>query len=77
MPLLGTDAIQLQLFGGVVALLVTATAVGAGMKRAVTAPDMLAMVDNINARIRAWWVMAIVFMLSVTTGKAGSSLSNP
>jgi len=72
MALLRTDVMLLQLFGGVVALLVAATAVGAGLKRAVTAPDMHAMVDNINARIRAWWVMAVVFMASVTTGTAGS-----
>ena len=70
----GIDAALLQLFGGVVGLLVTATAIGAGLKRYLTAPDMRVMVGNINARIRAWWVMALVFMLSVTTGKVGAIL---
>jgi phosphatidate cytidylyltransferase len=74
MLLLRTDPTLLQLFGAVLALLVTATAVGAGLKRYVTAPDARAMVDNINARIRAWWVMALVFMASVTTGRVGSIL---
>ena len=33
-----------------------------------------ATVDNINARIRAWWVMAAVFIVAVATGGAGSIL---
>jgi phosphatidate cytidylyltransferase len=70
--LLRTDATLVQLFGGVVGLLVAATAAGAGLRRYLTAPDARAMVDNINARIRAWWVMALVFMLSVTIGTVGS-----
>jgi len=32
------------------------------------------MVDNINARIRAWWVMALIFMISMTIGTTGSVL---
>jgi phosphatidate cytidylyltransferase len=62
------------LFGGVVGLLVAATAIGAALRRYAASPDVRAMVDNINARIRAWWVMALVFMLSVTTGTVGSIL---
>jgi len=69
-----TDGTLLQLFGGVVALLAAATVVGAGLTRLVTAPEARAMVDNINSRIRAWWVMAIVFMASVATGTIGSIL---
>jgi phosphatidate cytidylyltransferase len=72
--LLRTDATLIRLFAGVLGLLVTATAVGAGLNRYVTAPDAQAMVRNINARIRAWWIMALVFMLSVTTGMVGSIL---
>src|SRR5262245_47208164 len=73
MPL-RTDDPLLHLFGGVVALLVTATVIGAALRRYLTAPDARVMVDNINARIRAWWVMALVFMASVTTGTVGSIL---
>jgi phosphatidate cytidylyltransferase len=71
---LRADSTLLQLFGGVVGLLITATAAGAALRRCVRAPDARAMVDNINARIRAWWVMAVVFMLSVATGAVGSIL---
>jgi phosphatidate cytidylyltransferase len=72
--LLRTDATLLQLFGGVVGLLVAATTAGAALNRYLTAPDARAMVDNINARIRAWWVMALVFMVSMTMGRVGSIL---
>ena len=69
-----TDPALILLFGGVLGLLVTATAAGAGLKRWLTTPDLRAIVENVNARIRAWWVMAFVFMLSVTTGAIGSIL---
>src|SRR6478609_5919921 len=65
-----TDTAVLRLFAGVVGLLVTASGVGAGV-RPYIARDMS---DNINARIRAWWVMALVFMGSMTLGPAASVL---
>src|SRR4051812_7547466 len=67
---LPTDGTLLRLFGGVIALLVTASGLGAGLKRHLT-PEMS---SNIEARIRAWWVMALVFMVSVTIGPTGSVL---
>jgi len=69
------DAALLQLVEGVLALLVVASAAGALMRRHIgNGPDNAhrAMVENINARIRAWWVMASVFAISVMTGAAGS-----
>ena len=33
-----------------------------------------ATVENINARIRAWWVMAVLFVIAVPTGAVGSIL---
>jgi phosphatidate cytidylyltransferase len=63
------DRQALYLFGGVVALLVVATIVGASI-RAIKGRSEV--VDNLNARIRAWWIMSAVFALSLATGGLGS-----
>jgi phosphatidate cytidylyltransferase len=69
-----TDGTILRLFAVVLALLTFATGTAAALRRAFRSPDALATLDNIDARIRAWWVMALVFMISVGTGPAGSIL---
>jgi phosphatidate cytidylyltransferase len=56
------------LVAGVLALLVFASVVGFVLSRRVTSASGRATVDNINARIRAWWVMALIFVIAVTTG---------
>jgi phosphatidate cytidylyltransferase len=66
------DPALLQLVEGVLALLVVASAAGALMRQHAGDGPHRAMVENINARIRAWWVMASVFGISVMTGAAGS-----
>ncbi|HKF69409.1 MAG TPA: phosphatidate cytidylyltransferase [Vicinamibacterales bacterium] len=68
----GVDTALLRLVGGVLALLVVASAIGALMHRFTRGDPGRAMVENINARIRAWWVMASVFAISVITGAVGS-----
>ena len=68
------DTIMLRLFDAILVLLVAASAIGGALHRRVTGGDARATVDNLNARIRAWWVMAIVFMASSLTGRAGSVL---
>jgi phosphatidate cytidylyltransferase len=62
------DRQTLILFGGVLALLVVATIVGQLIKLRKRGD----VVDNLNARIRAWWVMSAVFALSLLTGGLGS-----
>jgi phosphatidate cytidylyltransferase len=62
------DRPTLMLFGGVLALLVVATIVGQLIKLRKGGD----VVDNLNARIRAWWVMSVVFALSLLTGSLGS-----
>ncbi|MEA2336117.1 MAG: phosphatidate cytidylyltransferase, partial [Thermoanaerobaculia bacterium] len=62
------DRQTLMLFGGVLALLVVATIVGQLIKLRKRGE----VVDNLNARIRAWWVMSAVFALSLLTGGLGS-----
>ncbi|HEV7487634.1 MAG TPA: phosphatidate cytidylyltransferase [Thermoanaerobaculia bacterium] len=62
------DGQTLMLFGGVLALLVVATIVGQLIKLRKRGD----IVDNLNARIKAWWVMSAVFALSLMTGGLGS-----
>ena len=71
------DAALLRLVAGVVALLVVASAIGAVLRRRTgedASDAWRATVENINARIRAWWVMATIFAASVAAGAAGSIL---
>jgi phosphatidate cytidylyltransferase len=69
-----TDYALQRLLAGVLALLLVSSAIGWLMQRRVSSGANRALVDNINARIRAWWVMAAVFAISVTTGAIGSIL---
>jgi phosphatidate cytidylyltransferase len=62
------------LLGLVLGLLVAASAVGWMLDRYVTSASGRATVENINARIRAWWVMGVVFGISIATGPVGSIL---
>src|SRR5207244_9013361 len=63
------DRQTLFLFGGVLAVLVVATIVGQLLRWRVGACDV---VTNLNARIRAWWIMSAVFAVSLATGGIGS-----
>lgn len=69
-----SDTSLLALLGGVLALLALASAIGSVLNRYVVGDTNRSTVDNINARVRAWWVMALVFAVSVTTGAIGSIL---
>lgn len=62
------DPQTLYLFGGVLALLLIATIIGQVL-RLRRRTDVI---DNLNARIRAWWVMSAVFAFSLLTGGIGS-----
>jgi phosphatidate cytidylyltransferase len=71
---LGSNPALVRLLGLVLGLLVVASAIGWMLSRSVTSDTGRATVDNINARIRAWWLMALVFGVSVATGAIGSIL---
>lgn len=68
------DKTLLALLGGILVLLTLGSTIGWVLSRSRAAVTNRSMVDNINARIRAWWVMALVFAVSVTTGAIGSIL---
>jgi phosphatidate cytidylyltransferase len=59
-------------FGGVLGLLVVSSIAGAILARTVKSESSRATIANMNARIRAWWLMAAVFALSLATGGIGS-----
>jgi phosphatidate cytidylyltransferase len=61
------DTPLLALVAGVLALLVFASAVGWTLRRRVRSASGRATVDNINARVRAWWVLALLFIIATTT----------
>lgn len=59
---------------GLLALLTLASIAGWLLSRGIITGPGRATVDNINARIRAWWMMALLFVIAVTTGRVGSIL---
>ena len=63
------DTTMAMLFGGVLALLVVASLVGFVLGRRVTSDSGRDTVRNLNARIKAWWVMVGVFALAFVFGK--------
>lgn len=61
-----------QLFAGVCAILVVASAIGYGLKLRVAKGQAHATIDNLNARINAWWVMVAVLGIAFLFGKMGT-----
>jgi phosphatidate cytidylyltransferase len=58
----------LLLMGGVAAVLVLASLVGSALKnRAAGAPSPT--IDNLNARVKAWWIMAALLAAAIAVGK--------
>lgn len=62
----------LRLFGGLIVLLVVATIAGRVIAWRTTDERSLQTVQNLNARINAWWVMCLIFAISVVIGPIGS-----
>jgi len=58
------------LIGGVVALLAVASLAGWAISRRVTSDAARQTVRNLNARIKAWWVMVAIFAVAFVFGKA-------
>jgi phosphatidate cytidylyltransferase len=66
-PPLGTMG---YLIGGVVLLLAVASFIGWAISRRVTSDAARETVRNLNARIKAWWVMVAIFAVAFVFGKA-------
>lgn len=59
------------LFGGVAGVLILASAIGWLLKWRVARGQPNNVIDNLNARVKAWWVMVAVIGLAFAFGKGG------
>lgn len=69
--LLAAPPTSLTLFAGVAAVLLLASAIGATLKRAVARGQPHAVIDNLNARVQAWWLMVGAIALAFACGRGG------
>ncbi len=65
---------SVALFGGLAAVLLFASVVGATLKRAVARGQPHAVIDNLNARVNAWWVMVGTIGAAFAVGLHGMVL---
>lgn len=61
----------LMLAGGIAGVLVLATLVGVALKMTVAKGQHHGVIDNLNTRVNAWWVMAALLGLALLAGRAG------
>jgi phosphatidate cytidylyltransferase len=59
-------------FAGVLGLLVISTLIGLALKAAIKKPEAQATIRNLNARIGAWWIMSLIFALTLVISPMGS-----
>ena len=59
-------------FAGVLALLTISTLIGLALKAAIQKPEAQATISNLNARIGAWWIMSLIFALTLVISPIGS-----
>jgi phosphatidate cytidylyltransferase len=67
---LNLDREMVWLAGGVVGALLIASGAGAVLSRTVTGAAGRDTVANLNARLRAWWVICALLTVAVVTGSA-------
>ena len=60
-----------QLFGGLIITLIIASSIGYGLKFKVGFSTPHAGIDNLNARINAWWVMILIIFAAAALGFYG------
>jgi len=60
--------------GGAAAALTLVSGVGVVLNRTIVSPGGRAIVLDVNARIRGWWVMCLTFLVSLLTGGWGCLL---
>lgn len=61
----------ITVFGGIFAVLVFASVIGAALKYRLAPDASHSVVDNLNARINAWWVMILLIGGAIWIGKGG------
>jgi phosphatidate cytidylyltransferase len=65
MPVLNA---KLLIFAGILAVLIVATTIGVVLKRRISPRAPHSVIDNLNARIKAWWVMVALVALAIWIG---------
>lgn len=60
------------LMGGIVVILVVASIAGWILGLRVKSESGLAVVDNLNARVRAWWILVVIFAVAFLLGKVAT-----
>jgi phosphatidate cytidylyltransferase len=68
------DHEMMWLLGGVLLLLLLASCIGFVLQRKAMTETSRSVVENLNARVKAWWGMCAVFALALLTGGIGSVL---
>lgn len=63
------DPTMTTLFGGVFALLLVASSIGFILSKRVSSEGGIATVQNLNQRIKAWWLMIAIFAVAFVFGK--------
>jgi phosphatidate cytidylyltransferase len=66
------DRQTIYMVGGVLVFLALSSIAGWILSRSVRSEKAAPTIKNLNARIRAWWVMVFVFLLAMGTGETGS-----
>ena len=74
MPAITPQQQTIGLFAGIGVILLVASLVGWVLKQFVARGHPHGVIDNLNARIKAWWVMVLVIGLSFVFGRAGVTL---
>ena len=64
----------IALFAGVGVVLVVASLVGFALKRWVARGEPHGVIDNLNARVKAWWAMVAVIGIAFMAGRAGVTI---
>jgi phosphatidate cytidylyltransferase len=61
----------IAIFGGIFAVLAVASLIGAALKYRLAPEAPHGVIDNLNARIKAWWVMILLIGGAIWMGKGG------
>lgn len=69
---LKVDNDLIWLSGGVLVILAVSSVIGYILAKRVTTEESSKVVDNLNARIKAWWAMCGIFAIALLTGGIGS-----
>lgn len=67
-----TDQETIWLLGGIVALLALSSLITFALKQRTRSASPSAVILNLEARVKAWWIMVAVFGLALLTGGTGS-----